>query len=59
LSISLFNLGIDPLITNIRENDQECVYNYDGQLMKVIQDYTDDLLVFADIREHMNILVDG
>jgi hypothetical protein len=58
LSLSLFNLGIDIFITNIRENYQECVYNYDGQLRKVIQAYADDLLVFADIRNHMNILVD-
>jgi hypothetical protein len=29
LNPSLFNLGIDSLIRNIRENYQECGYNYD------------------------------
>jgi hypothetical protein len=59
MSQSLFNLEIDPLIRNIRENHQECGYNYDKQLRKVIQAYSNDLLVFADAREHLNILVDG
>jgi hypothetical protein len=58
MSSSLFNLGIESLIRNIRENYQECGYNYDGQLRKVIQTYPDYLLVFADAREHLNILVD-
>jgi retron-type reverse transcriptase len=48
LSQSLFNLGIDPLIRNIRENYQECGYNYDGVERKVIQAYADDLLIFTD-----------
>jgi hypothetical protein len=58
MSPSLFNLGIDPFIRNIRENYQECRYNYDRQLRKVIQAHPDDLLVFADTREHLNIFVD-
>jgi hypothetical protein len=43
LSPSLFNLGIDPLIRNIRENYQECGYKSDAQLRKVIQAYADNL----------------
>jgi retron-type reverse transcriptase len=34
LSPSLFNLGIDPLIRNIRENYQECGDGYDSQEKK-------------------------
>jgi hypothetical protein len=59
LSPSLFNLGIDPLIRNIRERYQECGYNYNKEERKVIQAYPDGLLVFADTREHLNILVEG
>jgi hypothetical protein len=55
LSPSLFNLGIDPLIRNIRGNYQECGCNYDGQLRKVMQAYAGDLLIFTDIRKHLNI----
>jgi hypothetical protein len=51
---SLFNLGIDSLIRNIRERYQECGYNYDKEERKVIQACADDLLVFADTREHLN-----
>jgi hypothetical protein len=36
IELSLFNLGMDPLIRNIRENYQEFWYNYDGQFRKVI-----------------------
>jgi hypothetical protein len=54
LSLSLFNLGIDPLIRSMRENDQECGTNYDGQPRKVVQLYSDDLLVFEDTREHIS-----
>jgi hypothetical protein len=54
LSSSLFNLEIDPLIRNIREKFQECGYNYDGEKRKIIQEYADDLLVFADTRERLN-----
>jgi hypothetical protein len=50
---ALFNFGIDPLIRNIRENYQECGYNYDGEERKVIQAYSDDLLIFTDTREHL------
>jgi hypothetical protein len=58
------NLGIDPLIRNIREKYQECGYSYDDQERKKerkkgTQAYADDLLVFADTREHLNILVEG
>jgi hypothetical protein len=35
LSPSLFNLVIDLLIPNIRENYQECGYNYDGEKRKL------------------------
>jgi hypothetical protein len=59
LNPSLFNLGIDSLIRNIRENYQECGYNYDWQLRKVIQAYADDLLVYIDTREDMNTGLDG
>jgi hypothetical protein len=59
LSPSLFNLGIDPLIRNIREKYQECDYNYDGEERKVIRAYADDLLIFTDTRDHLNTLVDG
>jgi hypothetical protein len=59
LSPSLFNLGIDPLIRIIREGYQECGYSYDVGKRKVIQAYVDDLLVFADTREHLNKLVEG
>jgi hypothetical protein len=59
LSPSLFNLGIDPLIRNIRERYQECRYNYDKEERKVMQAYADDLLVFADTREHLKTLVEG
>jgi hypothetical protein len=38
----------------MRENDQECGSNYDEQPRKVIQAYSDDLLVFADTREHIS-----
>jgi hypothetical protein len=58
LSPILFNLGIHWLIRNIRENYQECGYNYDEQLRKIIQAHADDLLIFSDIREHLNIWVD-
>jgi retron-type reverse transcriptase len=34
LSPSLFNLGIDPLIRNIRERYQECGYSYDTGKME-------------------------
>jgi hypothetical protein len=47
------------LIRNIRENYQECGYNYDGEDKKVIQVYADNLLVFADTIEHLNTLVEG
>jgi hypothetical protein len=53
-SPSLFNLGIDSFIRNMKENDQEWAYNCDGQLRKVIQGYGDDLLVFADTREYIS-----
>jgi hypothetical protein len=43
LSPSLFNLRIGPLIRNIRENYQECGYNYGEEKRKVIQAYSDDL----------------
>jgi hypothetical protein len=55
----LFNLGIDSLIRNIRENDQECGYNYDGQPRKVIQAFADVLLLFSNTREYLNTLVNG
>jgi hypothetical protein len=35
LSPSLFNLGIDPLIGNIKEGYQECGYSYDVGKRKV------------------------
>jgi hypothetical protein len=58
LSPSLFNLGIDPLIRNIRKRYLECGYEYSSDSKrKVIQGYADDLLVFADTREHMNQLI--
>jgi hypothetical protein len=59
LNLSLFNLGIDPLIRNIRERYQECGNSFDTGKRKVIQEYAEDLLVFADTREHLNRLVDG
>jgi hypothetical protein len=59
IGLSLFNLGMDPLIRSIRENYQEFWYNYDGQLRKVIQACGNDLLIFSDAREHLNILSDG
>jgi hypothetical protein len=34
LSTSLFNLGIDPLIRNIRENYQKCGDGHDSQEKK-------------------------
>jgi hypothetical protein len=58
LSHSFFNLGIEPLIRNIREGYQECGYSYDKEKRKVIQAYADDLLIFADTREHLNTLVE-
>jgi hypothetical protein len=59
LSPSLFNLGIDPLIRNIREGYQECRYNYNKEKPKVMQACADELLVFVNTREHLNKLVDG
>jgi hypothetical protein len=59
LSPSLFNLGIDPLIRNIRRRYSDCGYKYDeDSKRKVIQGYADDLLIFADTREHLNQLVE-
>jgi hypothetical protein len=59
LSTSLFNLGIDPLIRNIRKKYQERGYEYDEGRRKVIQAYTDDLLIFSGTREHLNELLGG
>jgi hypothetical protein len=59
LSPSLFNLGIDPLIRNIRKRYSECGYRYDeNSKRKVIQEYADDLLNFSDTREHLNELIE-
>jgi hypothetical protein len=59
LSPPLFNLGIDPLIRNVRRNYKECGYKYDTDYKsKVIQAYADDLLIFADTKEHLNQLME-
>jgi hypothetical protein len=48
---------MDPLIRNIRRRYSECGYEYDTDSQrKVIQGYADDLLIFADTREHLNQL---
>jgi hypothetical protein len=60
LSPSLFTLGIDPLIRNIRIKYAECGYEYDkNNKKKLIQGYADDLLIFADTRDHLNQLIDA
>jgi hypothetical protein len=47
------------LIRNIREGYLECEYSYDREKRKVIQAYADDLLIFANTRDHSNTLVEG
>jgi hypothetical protein len=50
---------IYPLIRFIRSNYQECGYQYDKDKRKVIQAYAVNLLLFADIKEHLNTISDG
>jgi hypothetical protein len=55
LSLTLFNIGLDPLLRFLRKNFEEFGYKYyeERELKtKIVKAYADDLLLFANSKEY-------